>query len=199
MQRLPVLLLTVFFFGVSASSSFSGPRSGLKLSNYVFKKISGGEGDKMAVGRGRCLAVYAKSRPVVMVFSKVTSRQLADLAVAIEEKMDQSKQDSFVTIINLFGDYAKEHPIATAREMKVKRPVVVAPKGNGHSRVLKKYFIPYDDRITVIIATGKRQVRWSESYTPKELDDGTIAEIGDRIDQLILGELPKQTSDSVKK
>jgi ribosomal protein L18 len=131
----------------------SGPAAGEYLGPFTVTKVAGAEDDSVAEGKKLCYRCKNGSRPQVVVFTRSTDPQVAQLVSKIDEaivKHDDEKLTAFVNVLGSDPEAATETAKKFAMTSKAKNIPFVVP--NEFENGPEDYGINPNAEVTVTLA-----------------------------------------------
>src|SRR5688572_23251914 len=168
-----LVVLTSFTSFASAEEVKSGLAAGEKIPAFIVAKVGGADADGVEVGKELCYRCKYGARPQVMVFTRTTGGEVANLTKELNAAIAANADKNLTAFVNVMSadkaaaeKAAKE--LAAAGSTSV--PVVVPVENeNGPAN----YGINPDAEVTVLIA-NKMKVVSSKGYKASELDAAAV-------------------------
>jgi hypothetical protein len=175
-----LVVVTSFASFAVAEDLKSGPAAGDGIGAFQVLKIGGADEDGVEVGKQLCYRCKYGARPQVMVFTRTTGGEIANLtkelnaAVAANAEKDLT---AFVNVMNADTAAAEKAAKELAAAGSAKVPVVVPVENeNGPAN----YGINPDAEVTVLIA-NKMKVVASHGYAPGKFDAAAVKAIVEEV------------------
>ena len=163
---------------VSAEELKSGLAAGEGIGAFQVVKVAGAEGDGLAEnGDQLCYRCKYGPRPQVMVFTRKTDGEVANLTKELNSAVaanSEKKLAAFVNVLNADKGAAEKGAADLAAHADVKNVPVVVPveSENGPAN----YGLNPDAEVTVIIA-NKSKVVASMGFAAGKLDAAAVSEV----------------------
>ena len=153
----------------SAEELKSGLAAGEKIPAFIVAKVGGATEDGVEVGKELCYRCKYGQRPQVMVFTRTTEGEVANLTKALNDAVAANADKQLSAFVNVMSaDKAAAEKAAKELAAKGSNVVpVVVPVENENGPA--NYGINPDAEVTVLIA-NKQQVIPSHGYAPGKFD-----------------------------
>lgn len=169
------LVVVVSSFGsfASAEEVKSGLEAGAGIPAFIVAKVGGADADGVEVGKELCYRCKYGARPQVMVFTRTTGGEIANLTKELNAAVAANADKQLSAFVNVMsadkaGAEKSAKELAAAGSAGV--PVVVPVENeNGPAN----YGINPDAEVTVLIA-NKMKVVASHGYAPGKFDAAAV-------------------------
>lgn len=162
---------------VLAAELKSGLQPGKVIGAFDVLKCSGADDDGVETGTQLCYRCRYGSSPMVIVFSRRTDKELANLATKLNETISDKSDSKLRAFVNLIGEdqealekAAKE--IGTENKLSNVPVVVPVEFKNGP----EDYGLNLDAEVTVIVAKNGKVVS-NFAYGKDELNEDAVKSI----------------------
>lgn len=88
---------------VVAEELQSGPKPGEPVGMFIVEKVSGTTSDNVEVGKKLCYRCMLGNRPMVMVFARSQSKELAALVKELEATVPKHQDQKLASFVNMIG------------------------------------------------------------------------------------------------
>lgn len=166
MARLPMSLLVVLTIscghgsGLFAETAFKDRlKRGESIGVFYVTKVAGANDDGVEPGEDLCYRCRYGSSPLVMVFTRADSAQVAEMAKRIDAAIGEFAEERLKGLITLMGDdlvQLKHKAEKIAARASITRVPVVVAKENITGPL--NYRIPTDAEVTVVVAKDSQVV-----------------------------------------
>ena len=172
------IVLTIMLCCVGATESADKSTKLPSLSNYIFLKIKGRKDDDLPTGKTRCISLYARSEPVIAIFSKSTTKGLKPLLAKIEKVLPDSDirvvMNSLDTVEDSEIDAVLKQQTLAFQDFDFKRTAIVIPRKKPLD-VIRRYKLKTENTTTIFVAKHRRNVLWKTEVDNDKLSDQTDA------------------------
>lgn len=163
----------------------SGLQSGDKIGAFIVTKCAGADEDGVAVGKELCYRCKYGSRPQVMVFTRTTSGEVAELAKKLNNAVSENQDKQLSAFINVLGhdkSSAEKSAKSLASDAKTDKVPVVVPVENENGPA--DYGINPDAEVTVIVA-NRGTVVASEGFGPGKFNKAALSTVLDDVKSVL--------------
>lgn len=163
----------------------SGLQTGSKIGAFNVMKCAGADEDGVKVGDELCYRCRYGSRPQVMVFTRTTNGQVAELAKKLNSAVADNEDKKLSAFINVLGtdkSAAEKSAKALAAEAKTDKVPVVVPVESENGPA--DYGINPDAEVTVIVALRGTVVA-SEGFAPGKFNTEAVATVLDDVKSVL--------------